>query len=110
MKQKYSAIYYPDCFVGSNASLATYLLLYDELHLVALTDDAQNPTEKFRTLPSYTSIKSIKPGQQQVEFVVSASEIRSAGDPGEIDEQTRRTLLFYQFVPLLSYKFVSKIG
>lgn len=98
MKHRYSAMYYPDCFVGNLANLTTYLLLYDELHLVAMSDDSKNPTEKFRTLPKYTVIKSFKPGQDLVEYSVSATEIRSKGEPGELDEQTKRTLLYYQFI------------
>lgn len=98
MKHRYSAMYYPDCFVDNLENLTTYLLLYDELHLVAMSDDSKNPTEKFRSLPKYTVIKSFKPGQDLVEFAVSATEISSKGDPGELDEQTKRTLLYYQFV------------
>jgi hypothetical protein len=92
------AIYYPDCHIFNRRSLATYLLLYDELHLVALADDARDPTERFRSLPAYTQVKCIRPEGPDVEFVVSASEIRVAGDPGAVDKQTQRTLLFYQFV------------
>jgi len=41
MTNKYSAMYYPDCYVDSPKALATYLLLYDEIHLVALSDEAK---------------------------------------------------------------------
>ena len=97
MTNKYSAMYYPDCYVDSCEALTTYLLLYDELHFVALSDDARNPTEQFRKLSQYTIVKAIEKGHE-VDFAVSASEIRTSGEPGEIDEQTRRTLLFYQFI------------
>ncbi len=98
MTNKYAAMYYPDCYVDSPKALATYLLLYDEIHLVALSDDARNPTERFSKLPPYTTIKLMTKGREEVEFLVSASEIRVSGDSGEIDMQTKRTLLFYQFV------------
>src|SRR5947208_2606313 len=93
----YSAIYYPDCYVSNGRALATYLLLYDELHLVTLADDARDPTDRFRKLPKYTMVTAINKGKTR-EFAVTGSEIRTSGDPGEIDEQTRRTLLFYQFI------------
>ena len=94
---KYSAIYYPDCYVGSGRALATYMLLYDELHLVALSDDAKNPTVRFRELPKYTIVTAINKGKT-VEFAVTGNEIRTSGDLGELDDQIRRTLFFYQFV------------
>jgi hypothetical protein len=97
MAAQYSAIYYPDCYVDSGKALTTYLLLYDELHLVAISDDARNPTERFRKLPDYTMVTNINKGHSQ-EFAVSRDGIRSSGAPGEIDDQTRRILLFYQFV------------
>lgn len=97
MTMKYSAIYYPDCYVNSGKALTTYLLLYDELHLVALSDDARNPTKRFRELPDCTIVKSTSKGQTQ-EFAVTGSEIRGSEEQREIDAQTTRTLLFYQFV------------
>ena len=97
MNSKYSAMYYPDCYVGSSEALTTYLLIYDEIHLIALSDDATNPTERFRTLPPWTSVHAFVKGREY-SFSVSASEIRSKGDPGKIDDQTKRTLSFYQFV------------
>jgi hypothetical protein len=97
MAAKYSAIYYPDCYVDTGRALTTYLLLYDELHLIAISDDARNPTERFRGLPDYTMVTNINKGRSQ-EFAVSRDEIRTSGEPGEIDDQTRRILSFYQFV------------
>ena len=98
MTNKYSAMYYPDCYVDSPKALATYLLLYDEIHLVALSDEAKNPTEHLRKIPAYTTIKAMKKGRENIDFTVSADEIRVSGDPCKIDAQTKRTLLFYQFV------------
>ncbi len=98
MTNKYSAMYYPECYVDSPKALATYLLLYDEIHLISLSDEAKNPTEYLRKIPAYTTIKAINKGHEDIDFVVSASEIRASANPGEIDKQTRRTLLFYQFV------------
>ncbi len=97
MTNKYSAFYYPDCYIDSPSSLATYLLLYDEIHLVALSDDAKNPTEYFSKLPKYTTIKAIAHGRE-VEYLITADEIRTKKDQGEIDEQTKRVILFYQFI------------
>ena len=98
MKNKYSAMYYPECYVDNPKALSTYLLLYDEIHLIALSDEAKNPTEYLRKIPAYTTIKAIYKGHEDVEYVVSASDIRASANPGEIDKQTKRTLLFYQFV------------
>jgi len=94
---KYSAIYYPDCYINNYKTLTTYLLLYDELHFIALSDDATNPTDRFRKLPKYTVVTRIWKGQKH-EFLISGSEIRTSEKSIEIDDQTKRTLLFYQFV------------
>ncbi len=97
MPTNYSAIYYPDCYVDSPQALATYLLIYDELHLVALYDDASNPTDHLSKIPQYTHIKGIRKGRP-LDFTVSSTKITCSRDPGEIDDQTRRMLSFYQFV------------
>ena len=98
MINKYSAMYYPECYVDNPGALSTYLLLYDEIHLIALSDEAKNPTEYLRKIPAYTTIKAINKGREDIDFTVSASEIRASTNPVEIDEQTRRVLFFYQFV------------
>jgi len=111
MAVKYSAIYYPDCYIDSGKALTTYLLLYDELHFVAISDDAKHPTERFRKLPDYTTVRNINKGNLQV-FSVSRDGIRAPGEQGEIDHQTRRILLFYQFVqrykPLIGNSLMSE--
>ncbi|WP_395744421.1 hypothetical protein [Prosthecobacter sp.] len=99
MANKYSSVYYPECYVGDARSLTTYLMIYDELHLIALSDDARNPTERFRNLPEYSHITSITASGTQ-EFSVSAKEIRSKNelDVRDINAKTRRSLLFHQFI------------
>ena len=97
MNKTYSAIYYPDCYIENEKALSTYLLIYDDLHFIALSDEAKNPTEYLSKIPKYTTVKSITKGQD-IDFIVSSNQIRTSTDPGKIDMQTRRVLFFYQFV------------
>lgn len=75
-EKKYIGVYYPNCYIENQISLATFSLFFDELHLVTVSDMSDDPTAYLKQLP--TSIK-----------------LNVIGKPSE--EEIERTKNFYQF-------------
>ncbi|MGD0827181.1 MAG: hypothetical protein ABSA09_03735 [Desulfobaccales bacterium] len=75
-ENKYIGIYYPDTIISNPYSLTTLCLFYDEIHLITISDVAENPTSYLKALPDEIKIGTF-------------------GQPGE--EDIKRAIDFYQF-------------
>lgn len=66
--KKYIGVYYPNCFIENQVSLATFALFFDELHFVTVSDMATDPTGYLKRLPASININVIgKPSKEELE-------------------------------------------
>ncbi|SRX74761.1 hypothetical protein [Aequorivita antarctica] len=66
--KKYIGVYYPNCYIENQVSLATFSLFFDELHLVTVSDMATDPTGYLKRLPTSININVIgKPSKEELE-------------------------------------------
>jgi hypothetical protein len=66
--KKYIGIYYPNCYIENQVSLTTFALFFDELHLITISDFANDPTNYLKQLPKSININVIgSPSNDEIE-------------------------------------------